>query len=97
MKYFKISREVRHFELSEEAANNFRSQNVGSMKPLLAKNWVQTIWFKLGQEELRYSWYGQMLPEQMFPGQMSPLQLESVKDGPRNLLLMSGQNQFRNS
>ena len=58
------------FELSEEAANNFRSQNVGSMKPLLAKNWVQTIWFKLGQEELRYSWYGQMLPVQMLSGQL---------------------------
>ena len=33
---------------------------------------------KLGQSQLRYSWYGQMSPGQMFSGQMSPWHLESV-------------------
>ena len=38
-----------------------------------------------------------MLPGQMLPGHMSLWQLASVQDGPRNLLLKSGQNQVRNS
>ena len=33
----------------------------------------------------------------MLPGQMSPWQLASVKDGPRNLILKFGQNQVSNS
>ena len=33
----------------------------------------------------------------MLPGQMSPLQLESVQDGPRNLPLKFGQNRVSNS
>ena len=41
---------------------------------------------------------GQMLPGHiMLPGQMSPRQLASVKDGPRNLPLRFGQNQVSNS
>ena len=38
-----------------------------------------------------------MLPGQKLPWQMSPLQLESVQDGPRNLLLKFGQNRVSNS
>ena len=38
-----------------------------------------------------------MLQGQMLPGQMSPWQLGSVKDGPRNLPLKFGQNQASNS
>ena len=38
-----------------------------------------------------------MLPGQMFPGQMSTWQLESVQDGPRNLLLKFGKNRISNS
>ena len=34
---------------------------------------------------------------QMLPGQMSPLQLESVYDGPSNLSLKFGQNRASNS
>ena len=33
---------------------------------------------------------GQISPGQMLPGHMSPLQLESVQDGPRNILLKFG-------
>ena len=33
----------------------------------------------------------------MLPGQMSPLQSESVQDGPRNLPLKFGQNRVSNS
>ena len=32
-----------------------------------------------------------MLPKQMLPGQMSPRQLASIKDGPRNIPLRFGQ------
>ena len=48
---------------------------------------------KLGQLELRYSWYGQMSWGQMLPGQMSPWQLESVIDVPMNIPLKFHQNQ----
>ena len=52
---------------------------------------------KSGQIELRYSWYGQMLPGQMLPGQISPWQLESVLDVHRNLPLKFHQNRVSNS
>ena len=55
------------------------------------------VWSKSGQEWLRYSWYGQMSPWQMLPGQMSLWQLESVQDSPRNLSLKFGQNRVSNS
>ena len=47
---------------------------------------------------LRYSWYVQMSPEQMLPGQILPGQmsmwlLESVQDVPRNLSLKFHHNQ----
>ena len=38
-----------------------------------------------------------MLQGQMLSGQMSPLQLKSVQDCPRNLNLKFGQNQVSNS
>ena len=38
-----------------------------------------------------------MLPGQIFPGQMSPLQLKSVQGCPRNLSLKFGQNLASNS
>ena len=38
-----------------------------------------------------------MLSGQMLPGQMSSWQLESVQNGPRNLLLKFGQNRVSNS
>ena len=38
-----------------------------------------------------------MLQGQMLPGQMSSWQLESVKDGPKNLPLKFGQNRASNS
>ena len=38
-----------------------------------------------------------MLTGQMLSGQMSPWQLDSVEDGPRNLTLKFGQNQRGNS
>ena len=43
--------------------------------------------------KLRYSWYGQMSPGQILPGQMSSWQLASVKNGPKNQILKFGQNQ----
>ena len=46
---------------------------------------------------MRYSLYGQMSPEQMLPRQMSPWQLESVLDVPRNLPLKFHQNWVSNS
>ena len=52
---------------------------------------------KLSQYQLRYSWYGQMSPGQMLAGQMSPWQLESVLDVPRNLPLKFNQNEINNS
>ena len=52
---------------------------------------------KSGKLELRYSWYGQMLPGQMLPGQISPWQLESVLDVHRNLPLKFHQNRVSNS
>ena len=52
------------------------------------------VWSKLGQWQLRYSWYGQMLLGQVLPGQMSSWQLT---DGPRSLPLKFGQNRTRNS
>ena len=60
-------------------------------KNVLSKRWSQEpyfkVWSKSGQYQLRYSWYGQMLPGQMLLGQMSPWQLASVKDGPMSLPL----------
>ena len=38
-----------------------------------------------------------MSPGQILPEQMSPEQLKSVQDGPRNLFLMFGQNRVSNS
>ena len=38
-----------------------------------------------------------MSPGQIWPGQISTWQLESVRDGPRNLLLKFGQNLISNS
>ena len=46
---------------------------------------------------LRYSWYGQISRGQILPGQMSPWQLESVLDVPRNLSLKFHQNRVINS
>ena len=44
-----------------------------------------------------YSWYGQMFPGQMLPGQRSLWYLASVIDGTRNLTLTFGQNRVSNS
>ena len=55
------------------------------------------VWSKLGQNHLRYCWYGLMLQGQMLLEQMSPRQLTSVKVGLRKLTLKFGQNQVSNS
>ena len=65
------------------------------------------VWWKSGQWQLRYSWYGQMLPGQMLHGQSSIWQLSeivksewvitSVKDVPRKQTLKFDQNRVSNS
>ena len=52
---------------------------------------------KIWSVTAEYSWYGQMSPKQMLPGQISPRQLASIKDGPRNTPLRFGQNRVSNS
>ena len=41
---------------------------------------------------MRLCLYGQIMTGHMLPEQMSPLQMASVKEGPRNLPLTFGQN-----
>ena len=53
--------------------------------------------YNLSEKQLRYSWYGQILPGQMLPGQISLWQLESIQYGPGNLPLKFGQNRVNNS
>ena len=36
------------------------------------KTWVQKVWSKSDQKQLRYCLYGQMSPGHMLSGQMSP-------------------------
>ena len=55
------------------------------------------VWWKSGQWQLRYSWYGQMSQGQMLPEQMSLWHLEYVKKGPRNQPLKFGQNRASKS
>ena len=49
------------------------------------------------QNQVSNSWYGQMSPGQMFHGQLSPWQLESVLKVPRNLHSKIHQNRVSNS
>ena len=53
---------------------------------------ISKVSSKLGYLQLKFSWFGQM-----FPGQMSPWQLESVLAVPRNLHSKIHQNRISNS
>ena len=66
----------------------FGQTKIWSKNFVIKKIMTYKNWSKLDQEQLRYSWYGQMLPVQMLLGQILPWQLASVK---------GGQNRVRNS
>ena len=61
--------------------------------------WFQKPTFKVrsksGKQQLRYSWYGQMLSGQMFPGQMSSWQSESAQEPTFKVWSKLGQLQLR--
>ena len=69
-------------------------QKILSLRP---QSCVQKVCSLLGQQQLRYSGKGQMMPGKLLPGQMSPWHLASVIDCPRNLPLKFGQKRVNNS
>ena len=61
------------------------------------RNLSLNIWSKSGQLQLRYFYYGQMSPGQMFYGQSFTVAFGNIQDGPRNLPLKFGQKRVSNS
>ena len=58
--------------------------------------WIQKVWSKSGQSQLRLCLYGQLLSGHILTEQMLPCQLASVIEGTRNLTLKFGQNRGTN-